>query len=58
MKRKGTQSYEKTLIDRKNIGKVVQRRYKTFDYTTITNRVKTVRWSDNRDPTDVVKVLP
>ena len=32
-----------------------KKRNKNFDYTTITDRFRTVSWSDNRHPTDVVK---
>ena len=36
--------------------KVTKRRYKTFDYTKITDRLRTVRRSDKNHPTDMVNI--
>ena len=39
-----------------HIVNVTQRRYKTFDYTTITDRLRTVSWSDNIHLTGLVNL--
>ena len=39
---------------KKRIGDIKDRRYKAFDYTVISNRLRTVSWNDNSYPTSVV----
>ena len=44
------------LNNRQFIGKVTQRRYKTFDYTTVTDRLGTVSLSDNSHLTGLINL--
>ena len=53
IERKGTdlkKSYDNKLNDSQGIVQEPQRHYKTFDYTTGLDLIRTVRWSDNSHP--------
>ena len=52
-----TQSYGKTHIPTENSKTKGQHKNatKTFDYTTVADRLRTVSWSNNSHPTGVVK---
>ena len=59
-KRKGQRSnaavWQKTLNERQCIGEITQSRYKNARLCNITDRVRTVSWSDNSHPTSVVNL--
>ena len=48
---------KKTLHPQKNPESNVatQKRHQNFDYTTISDRLRTISWSNNSNPTGVVK---
>ena len=60
-KRKGSDSvlWQKPLHPLKNPKSNVttQKMYQNFDYTTITDRLRTVSWGNDSDPTGVVKTV-
>ena len=51
-----TQFYDKSPYTHGKIRNVrTQKRYQNIDYTTIAGRLRTVSWSNDRNPTGVVK---